>query len=135
MVAPLKALWDRTSTLWSNGSLIGKVGQVFTSASSVHGGQETTAISMMFPMLHHGMIIVGLPYSVSELFESGSPYGPSRIVGPLSNRRIDDRIYQSSKSIRTKSHRNSTETFKIEKIFCNNIFSEGLLTFYYICCY
>ena len=89
-LAPLKALWDRTSTLWSNGSLIGKVGAVFTSASSVHGGQETTAISMMFPMLHHGMIIVGVPYSVSELFESGSPYGPSRIVGPLSNRRIDE---------------------------------------------
>lgn len=90
MAAPLKALWDRTSKLWMDGALIGKVGAVFTGAASVHGGQETTAISMMFPMLHHGMIIVGVPYSVPELTQSGSPYGPSRIVGPMSNKQIDD---------------------------------------------
>jgi NAD(P)H dehydrogenase (quinone) len=90
MAAPMKALWDRTSTLWVNGSLIGKVGAVFTGASSVHGGQETTAISMMFPMFHHGMIVVGVPYSTPELVFSGSPYGPSRIVGPLSNKEIDE---------------------------------------------
>jgi NAD(P)H dehydrogenase (quinone) len=90
MAAPMKALWDRTSKLWMDGSLIGKIGAVFTAASSVHGGQETTAISMMFPMLHHGMIIVGVPYSVPELTQSGSPYGPSRIVGSLSNKDIED---------------------------------------------
>jgi NAD(P)H dehydrogenase (quinone) len=90
MAAPMKALWDRTSSLWMNGALIGKIGAVFTAASSVHGGQETTAISMMFPMLHHGMIIVGVPYSTPDLIYSGSPYGPSRIVGPLSNKEIDD---------------------------------------------
>ena len=90
MAAPLKALWYRTSKLWMDGALIGKLGAVFTGAASVHGGQETTAISMMFPMLHHGMIIVGVPYSVPELTQSGSPYGPSRIVGPLANREIDD---------------------------------------------
>ena len=90
MAAPLKALWDRTSKLWMDGALIGKLGAVFTGAASVHGGQETTAISMMFPMLHHGMIIVGVPYSVPELTQSGSPYGPSRIVGPMSNKKIDD---------------------------------------------
>jgi NAD(P)H dehydrogenase (quinone) len=90
MAAPLKALWDRTSKLWMDGALIGKLGAVFTGASSVHGGQETTAISMMFPMLHHGMIIVGVPYSVPELTQSGSPYGPSRIVGPMANKQIDD---------------------------------------------
>lgn len=90
MAAPLKALWDRTSKLWMDGALIGKLGAVFTGAASVHGGQETTAISMMFPMLHHGMIIVGVPYSIPELTQSGSPYGPSRIVGPLANREIDD---------------------------------------------
>lgn len=90
MAAPLKALWDRTSKLWMDGALIGKVGAVFTGAASVHGGQETTAISMMFPMFHHGMIIVGVPYSVPELTQSGSPYGPSRIVGPMSNKQIDD---------------------------------------------
>lgn len=88
MAAPMKALWDLTSDLWMNGSLIGKVGGVFTSASSVHGGQETTAVSMMFPMLHHGMILVGVPYSEPELLNSGSPYGPSSIVGRLSNNAI-----------------------------------------------
>ena len=90
MAAPLKALWDRTSKLWMEGALIGKLGAVFTGAASVHGGQETTAISMMFPMLHHGMIIVGVPYSVPELTQSGSPYGPSRIVGPMANKQIND---------------------------------------------
>jgi NAD(P)H dehydrogenase (quinone) len=90
MAAPLKALWDRTSKLWMDGALIGKLGAVFTGAASVHGGQETTAISMMFPMLHHGMIIVGVPYSVPELTQSGSPYGPSRIVGPMANNQIND---------------------------------------------
>ena len=90
MAAPLKALWDRTSDLWLNGSLIGKVGAVFTGAASVHGGQETTAISMMFPMLHHGMIIVGVPYSVPELTQTGSPYGPSRIVGPMADLPIEE---------------------------------------------
>lgn len=90
MAAPLKSLWDRTSKLWVDGSLIGKIGGVFTGAASVHGGQETTAVSMMFPMLHHGMIIVGVPYSVPELTKSGSPYGPSRIVGPLANNEILD---------------------------------------------
>ena len=82
MASQLKEIWDRTSDHWLNGRLIGKVGGVFTGAASVHGGQETTAVSMMFPMLHHGMIIVGVPYSVKELFKSGSPYGPSGIVGP-----------------------------------------------------
>ena len=90
MAAPMKALWDRTSKLWMDGALVGKLGAVFTGAASVHGGQETTAISMMFPMFHHGMIIVGVPYSVPELTQSGSPYGPSRIVGPLANKEIDN---------------------------------------------
>lgn len=81
MSAQMKALWDRTSSLWLEGKLIGKVGGVFTGAASVHGGQETTAVTMMFPMLHQGMIIVGVPYSVKELSTSGSPYGPSGILG------------------------------------------------------
>lgn len=90
MAAPMKAMWDGTSELWTNGSLIGKVGAVFTGAASVHGGQETTAVSMMFPMFHHGMILVGVPYSIPELTESGSPYGASRIVGRLANKEIED---------------------------------------------
>jgi NAD(P)H dehydrogenase (quinone) len=88
MAAPMKDMWDRTTELWTNGSLIGKIGVVFTSAASIHGGQETTAVSMMFPMFHHGMILVGVPYSVEDLTESGSPYGPSRIVGRLANKEI-----------------------------------------------
>ena len=91
MAAQMKTLWDRTSRLWLKGSLVGKVGGVFTSASSVHGGQESTAISMMFPMLHHGMIIVGVPYSIPELTETGSPYSPSRIVGPKADRPFEDK--------------------------------------------
>ena len=77
MAAPMKSMWDRTTELWTNGSLVGKIGAVFTSAASVHGGQETTAVSMMFPMFHHSMILIGVPYSVEELTESGSPYGAS----------------------------------------------------------
>ena len=87
---PIRGLWDMTSDLWMKDSLIGKVGAVFTNAASVHGGQETTAISMMFPMLHHDMIIVGVPYFVLELIGSGSPYGPSRIVGSLSAKKVEE---------------------------------------------
>jgi NAD(P)H dehydrogenase (quinone) len=89
MAAPMKSMWDGTTELWTNGSLVGKIGAVFTSAASVHGGQETTAVSMMFPMFHHGMILIGVPYSVEELMESGSPYGPCRIVGRLANQEIE----------------------------------------------
>jgi NAD(P)H dehydrogenase (quinone) len=88
MAAPMKTMWDGTTELWTSGALIGKIGAVFTSAASVHGGQETTAVSMMFPMFHHGMILIGVPYSVEDLMESGSPYGPSRIVGRLANHEI-----------------------------------------------
>ena len=85
MAHEMKKMWDLSTDLWFTGQLIGKVGGVFTGASSVHGGQETTALSMMFPMLHQGMIIVGPSYDVKELHESGSPYGPSTIVGPNSD--------------------------------------------------
>jgi len=60
MAAPMKSMWDGTTELWTNGSLVGKIGAVFTSAASVHGGQETTTVSMMFPIFHHGMILVGV---------------------------------------------------------------------------
>lgn len=85
MAHEMKKMWDLSTDLWFTGKLIGKVGGVFTGASSVHGGQETTAVSMMFPMLHQGMIIVGPSYDTKELHESGSPYGPSTIVGPNSD--------------------------------------------------
>ena len=112
MAAPLKALWDRTSKLWMDGTLIGKVGAVFTGAASVHGGQETTAISMMFPMFHHGMIIVGVPYSVPELTQSGSPYGPSRIVGPMSNKQIDDADTRVARALGKRVTRLTQKLFK-----------------------
>jgi NAD(P)H dehydrogenase (quinone) len=85
MAHEMKKMWDMSTDLWFNGKLIGKPGGVFTGASSVHGGQETTALSMMLPMLHQGMIIVGPSYDTKELHESGSPYGPCTIVGPKSD--------------------------------------------------
>lgn len=84
MAAPLKYFLDTTSPLWLSGALIGKPAGVFTSTSSLHGGQETTLLSMMLPLLHHGMIIMGLPYSEPELLTTrsgGTPYGPSHVAG------------------------------------------------------
>ena len=85
MAHEMKKMWDLSTELWFTGKLIGKVGGVFTGASSVHGGQEVTALSMMMPMLHQGMVVVGPSYDTKELHESGSPYGPSTIVGPNSD--------------------------------------------------
>ena len=88
MAAPLKYFFDTTSTLWQSGSLINKPAGFFTSTASLHGGQETTLISMMMSLIHHGAIIVGLPYSEADLFASttgGTPYGPSHMAGPKSN--------------------------------------------------
>lgn len=84
MAAPMKLFIDSTSSLWLTGALAGKPGAVFTSSSSLHGGQETTLISMMLPLLHHGMLITGLPYSQTELLHTttgGTPYGPSHLAG------------------------------------------------------
>jgi len=84
MAAPLKYFLDSTSSLWLTGGLIGKPAAVFTSTSSLHGGQESTLLSMMLPLLHHGMLIVGLPYSETELLTTrsgGTPYGPSHTAG------------------------------------------------------
>ena len=84
MAAPLKYFLDGTSELWMSGALIGKPAGVFTSTGSLHGGQETTLISMMLPLLHHGMLIAGLPYSEPDLLTStqgGTPYGPSHQAG------------------------------------------------------
>jgi NAD(P)H dehydrogenase (quinone) len=88
MAAPMKYFWDGTASLWLKGSLAGKPAAVFTSTASLHGGQETTLISMMLPLLHHGMLIVGLPYSAPELLTTttgGTPYGPSHHAGAASD--------------------------------------------------
>ncbi len=88
MAAPMKYFWDSTSALWLKGTLAGKPAAVFTSTASLHGGQETTLISMMLPLLHHGMVIVGLPYTAPELLTTatgGTPYGPSHHAGAASD--------------------------------------------------
>ena len=85
MAAPLKYFLDGTSSLWLSGKLVGKPAAVFTSTSSLHGGQESTLLSMMLPLLHHGMLLLGLPYSETDLNSTrtgGTPYGPSHLVHP-----------------------------------------------------
>ena len=84
MAAPLKYFLDQTSGLWLKGALVNKPAAVFTATSSLHGGQESTLLSMMLPLLHHGMIIVGLPYTETELLvtqSGGTPYGASYFTG------------------------------------------------------
>ena len=84
MAAALKYFLDGTSGLWMKSSLAGRPAGVFTSTSSMHGGQETTLMSMMLPLMHHGMLIVGLPYTEPDLAatrDGGTPYGPSHVAG------------------------------------------------------
>jgi NAD(P)H dehydrogenase (quinone) len=84
MAAPMKYFLDGTSELWLQGALAGKPAAVFTSTSTLHGGQEATLLSMMIPLLHHGMLLLGLPYSETDLVHTtagGTPYGPSHLAG------------------------------------------------------
>ncbi|WP_374535192.1 NAD(P)H:quinone oxidoreductase [Phenylobacterium sp.] len=86
MAAQMAAFWDQTGGLWAKGALVGKVGGVFTSTATQHGGQETTIISTITQLLHHGMVIVGLPYAWAgqmklDEITGGSPYGASTITG------------------------------------------------------
>jgi len=93
MAAPMKYFLDGTSSAWLSGALVGKPAGVFTSTSSLHGGQESTLLSMMLPLLHHGMLLVGLPYSESDLAHTqsgGTPYGPSHLAGAQNERPLSD---------------------------------------------
>jgi NAD(P)H dehydrogenase (quinone) len=93
MAAPLKYFLDQTSTLWLSGAMIDKPAAVFTSTSSMHGGQESTLLSMILPLLHHGMIIAGLPYGEAGLMSStsgGTPYGASHWAGADNKRAVDE---------------------------------------------
>jgi NAD(P)H dehydrogenase (quinone) len=84
MVADAKAFWDSTTSLWLKGELIDKPAGVFTSSGSMHGGNEATLLSMSLPLLHHGMLLTGIPYSEPELHQTtsgGTPYGPSHVSG------------------------------------------------------
>ncbi|MCM2971390.1 MULTISPECIES: NAD(P)H:quinone oxidoreductase [Larsenimonas] len=92
MASALKHFLDGTSELWMTGALVDKPAAVFTSTASLHGGQETTLTSMMTPLLHHGMIITGVPYSVTALFETtqgGTPYGASHVSGESNALEVD----------------------------------------------
>jgi NAD(P)H dehydrogenase (quinone) len=93
MAAAMKYFLDGTSGLWMKAALAGKPAGVFTSTSSMHGGQESTLLSMMLPLLHHGMLITGLPYSEPELAstsDGGTPYGPSHVAGLDSKRPLSE---------------------------------------------
>lgn len=93
MAAALKYFLDGTSGLWMSGALAGKPAGVFTSTASLHGGQETTLLSMMLPLLHHGMVLVGLPYTEPALLQTrggGTPYGPSHFATAEGGRPLDE---------------------------------------------
>jgi NAD(P)H dehydrogenase (quinone) len=93
MAAPLKYFLDSTAALWLSGALAGKPAGVFTSTQTMHGGQETTLVSMMLPLLHHGMLLVGLPYTERALNETesgGTPYGASHVRGTNGTTALSD---------------------------------------------
>ena len=93
MPAALKHFIDNTSPLWMSGTLVGKPAGVFTASTSLHGGQETTLLTMMLPLLHHGMLIIGLPYTEVELIRTrtgGTPYGASRLTDDLETLPLSD---------------------------------------------
>ena len=93
MAAPLKYFLDTTSELWLSGAMAGKPAAVFDSSASLHGGQESTLLSMMLPLLHHGMLMIGLPYTESDLITTtsgGTPYGASHVAGTDNKKPLTD---------------------------------------------
>lgn len=97
MAAPLKYFWDSTSAQWLSGALVGKPACVFTSTGSLHGGQESTLLSMMMPLLHHGMMMLGIPYTEAALMTTvsgGTPYGASHWSGVNGAQPITDETRQ-----------------------------------------
>jgi len=93
MAAALKHFIDTSGALWAKGTLVGKPAAVFTSTASLHGGQETTLTSMMLPLLHHGMLVLGLPYTLAEVNHTasgGTPYGASHWAGPADDKPLSD---------------------------------------------
>lgn len=93
MAAPMKYFWDATGALWARSALSGKPAAVFTSTTTLHGGQESTLLSMLPPLIHHGMVIVGLPYTEPDLTTTtsgGTPYGASHWAGPANDRPVSE---------------------------------------------
>jgi len=106
MTAQMRNFWDQTGAAWTNGDLIGKPASVFTSSNTQHGGQETTIITTMISLLHHGCVIVGLPYSFTEQLATdevcgGSPYGASTIAGGKGERRPSEKELQMARHVGT----------------------------------
>lgn len=102
MAAALKYFLDGTASEWFSGALEGKPAGVFTSTASLHGGQESTLLSMMLPLLHHGMLLVGLPYSEPALTQTrggGTPYGASHLSGPDADRELDPQEIQLCRAL------------------------------------
>ncbi len=93
MAAPLKHFIDGLGADWARGTLAGKPAAVFTSTGTMHGGQEATLLSMMVPLLHHGMVVVGIPFTEPDLNSTqsgGTPYGASHVAGAANDRRVSD---------------------------------------------
>lgn len=93
MSAAMKYFWDGTAPQWLKGELVGKPACVFTSTASQHGGQESTLLTMMLPLLHHGMLVMGVPYTeslISTTTTGGSPYGPTHVAGPDNDLPLSD---------------------------------------------
>jgi NAD(P)H dehydrogenase (quinone) len=93
MAAPLKYFLDSTGAEWASGALVGKPAAVFTATSSMHGGQESTLLSMALPLLHHGMVLLGIPYTepgLSHTTSGGTPYGASHVTGPKGDNAISE---------------------------------------------
>lgn len=102
MAAPLKAFLDTTSALWVSGGLAGKPAGVFASGQTLHGGQETTLLSMMLPLFHHGMYLVGIPYteeSMTATHAGGSPYGASHVAGGAERTQLTEQERTSARAL------------------------------------
>lgn len=115
MAAPMKYFLDGTSGLWLTGELVGKPAGVFTSTSSLHGGQETTLLTMLLPLLHHGMLVLGLPYSENALLETrggGTPYGASHHAGADGKRSLDEHEIALCRALGARLARTATSLEK-----------------------
>ncbi len=102
MAAPMKHYLDQSSALWAQGALVDKPAAVFTSTQSMHGGQESTLLSMMMPLLHQGMIVLGLPYTESALSTTrggGTPYGASHVVAAATDGRLSEDEAQLARAL------------------------------------
>ncbi|MCU7880924.1 MAG: NAD(P)H:quinone oxidoreductase [Candidatus Thiodiazotropha sp. (ex Lucinoma aequizonata)] len=115
MAAPMKYFLDTTSQLWMSGSLIDKPAAVFTSTSSLHGGQESTLLSMMLPLLHHGMLLLGIPYSETALLHTstgGTPYGASHLAGSDNKLPLTD---EEKRICKTQGRRMAETTLRLQR--------------------